>query len=289
MNLVFLSSPSQSALYDSIDQFLANITFLFPYPMDTVSMIQLALLLIGGALGLGLLFRLFFGKQCQPNQAVSVVIGILFLYCVTVAIYTINPWQLSQYLSPLPFAIFRKDILIILPFGGTDRMLISSHILSLVILCFIVHFLNMILPKGKSFIIWLFLKILSLALAIFLNLAVNLMITTLLPDLLTTYAPMVLLAVLTAALIIGLFNPLLCILFTVVNPLVGLLYTFFFSSMIGKQLTKAVLSTAILCTFFLVMEHLGYTVFDITSSALLGYLPFSVILLLMYYVFDRKL
>lgn len=276
-------------LIQSIESFLKESGSYLPSEFGISSYIQLTLLLIVGTVGLGFLFRIFFGKHCDANTAISVSAGILFIYAITVAVYAFNPLGLSQYLSPLPFALFRRDILIIVPFNGTSIQLISTQILSLLILCFIVHFLDVILPTGRSFFTWLIFRSLSIGLAIFLNLAVNLALNTFLPQVLAEIAPMVLLILLGAALLIGLFNPLLCILFTIANPLVGLLYTFFFSTTIGKQLTKAVISASILCLIFFTMEIMGYTVIDITTSALMGYLPFCGILLLIWYLFDSKL
>lgn len=288
MTLDFLSTLGADQLKDRLSSFLADSGSYLPASLGISSSIQFALMVIALTIGCGFVFRVFFGKRCSANQAVSASIGILFIYTLTVFIYSLNPLDLSKYLSPLPFAIFRTDILIILPFGGAERSLICSHILSLIILCFIIHFLDFVLPTGKSFFSWLLLRCLSIVMAIFLNLAVNLAINIFLPDVLAIHAPGILLALLGAALIIGLFNPLLCIVFTVVNPVVGLLYTFFFSNAIGKQLTKAVISATILCILFLILEYLGYTVIDISSSAVLGYLPISGILLLLWFIFDYK-
>lgn len=289
MNQDILSLLGADRLVQSVESFLSESGSYLPSELGISSFVQMAILLIAGTVVLGVVFRVFFGKRCNANKAISVSAGILFLYAVTIAVYALNPLDLSKYLSPLPFALFHREILILVPFCGTEFPLIAAQILSLVILCFIVHFLDFILPTGKSFFTWLLFRCLSIGLAIFLNLAVNLAINTFLPQGLATYAPIVLLVVLGAALLIGLFNPLLCILFTIANPVVGLLYTFFFSTTIGKQLTKAVISTVILCLLFFAMEIMGYTVIDITASAVLGYLPFCGILLLIWYLFDCKL
>ena len=286
MNQDILSLLGADRLIHSVESFLTESGSFLPAELGISSFVQLAILLIFGTVILGFVFRIFFGKHCNANKAISVSAGILFIYAVTIAVYALNPLDLSKYLSPLPFALFRRDILILVPFSGTAFSLIAAHILSLVILCFIVHFLDFLLPTGRSFFSWLFFRCLSIGLAIFLNLAVNLAINTFLPQGLAAYAPMVLLIVLGAALLIGLFNPLLCILFTIANPVIGLLYTFFFSTTIGKQLTKAVISTVILCLLFFAMEIMGYSVIDITSTAVIGYLPFCGILLLIWYLFD---
>lgn len=276
------------SLIERIESVLSESGSFLPEGLGVSSYIQLTLLFVAGIIALGVLFRIFFGKQCNAIKAISVSAGVLFLYAITIVVYALNPLDLSKYLSPLPFALFRRDILIMIPFHGTEVPLISAQILSLLVLCFIVHFLDFILPTGRNLFTWLVFRIATIGLAIFLNLAVNLAINTFLPQGLAMYAPITLLILLGAALLIGLFNPLLCVIFTIANPIVGLLYTFFFSTTIGKQLTKAVISSTIICLFFLVLEIMGYTVLDITASALPAYLPFFGILLLIWYLFDRK-
>ena len=276
------------SLIERIESVLSESGSFLPEGLGVSSYIQLTLLFVAGIIALGVLFRIFFGKQCNAIKAISVSAGVLFLYAITIVVYALNPLDLSKYLSPLPFALFRRDILIMIPFHGTEVPLISAQILSLLVLCFIVHFLDFILPTGRNLFTWLVFRIATIGLAIFLNLAVNLAINTFLPQGLAMYAPITLLILLGAALLIGLFNPLLCVIFTIANPIVGLLYTFFFSTTIGKQLTKAVISSTIICLFFLVLEIMGYTVLDITASALPAYLPFFGVLLLIWYLFDRK-
>lgn len=287
MNTDWFSVLGADRLIDSISTFLDSTNDLIPTTNE--EMILLFLGVVVFALGLGFVFRLFFGARCTVNRSISGFLGVLFVYAVTVVVYTLKPWNLSQYLSPLPFAVFRNDILIVTSFIDNDLSLVSAQLLSLVILCFIIHLLSFLLPNGGSLLWWLFFRIVAVGLAIALNLAANWALNTFLPDIIANYAPTVLLAVLAAALLVSLFNPLLCILFTVVNPLVGLLYTFFFSNTIGKNLTRAVLSAVLICGLFYFMVYAGFGVINITTHALLTYAPFAAVLLGVWFVFDYKL
>ncbi|MGM9603616.1 MAG: hypothetical protein ACI3XG_00955 [Faecousia sp.] len=274
-------------LIDSVESFLNSTSNLIPTTLEDMILVFLAVSVF--VLGLGFVFRLFFGAHCLVNRSISGFLGVLFVYAVTVTVYTLRPWNLTQYLSPLPFAIFRKDILIITSSACSTISLLCSQLLSLIILCFIIHLLNFLLPNGRSFIGWLFFRLIAVALAIFLNLAANWALNTFLPDVIANSAPVALMAVLAVALLVSLFNPLLCILFTVANPVIGLLYTFFFSNTIGKNLTRAVLSAALTCGLFYLMEYVGFSVIDITHNALLTYAPFAAALLGIWFVFDYKL
>ena len=161
--------------------------------------------------------------------------------------------------------------------------------LSLIILCFLVHLLNFLLPCGRSFIPWLLMRCVCVVLAVALDLAANWALNAFLPAAVAESAPVALLAVLAVALLVSLFNPLLCILFTAANPVIGLLYTFFFSNTIGKNLTRAVLSAALTCALFYAMDYYGFSVIDITANALLRYSPFAAALLGVWFVYDYKL
>lgn len=285
----FLTAIGADRILSNLESMLSEAEALIPEELGIPTAAVFSLAFACAVLGIGVLFRVFFGKESMVNQSISTSVGILFIYAVTVIIYTLDPWRLAQYLSPLPFALFRKDILLFIPFWGTDTTLLCSQILSLVILCFIVHLLNQLIPKGKGFISWFLLRCISVGFAIFLNLTANWILNSLFPVGFAAYAPTVLLVILGVALLVGLFNPLLCIIFSIVNPIFGLLYTFFFSNLIGKQVTKAVFSTALVCVLFMIMEYWGYTVINITESAILSYLPFGAVFLITWYIFDRKL
>lgn len=271
----------------SIQSFLDGTSALIPTTFEKVLLLFLGVIIF--SLGLGMVFRIFFGAHCTINRSVSGFLGVLFVYALTVIVYTLKPWNLNQYLSPLPFAFFRSDILIISFSACSTLSLLASQLLSLIVLSFIIQLINTLLPDGRSFLGWFVFQLIGLALAIFLNLTANWALNTFLPGIIANYAPVILLGVLIAALLVSLFNPLLCVLFTVANPVVGLLYTFFFSNTIGKNLTRAVLSAALICGLFYFMEYAGFSVMDITQKSLLTAAPFAAALLGIWYFFDSKL
>lgn len=281
-----LSSFGADRLIASINDFLENSASIVPASFQNI--LSMVLILSALVFLAGFVFRILFGARCTVNRVISGSLEIFFIYLFTVAIYTLDPWEFSQYLSPLPFAIFRGDILIVTSVAGNSFSSIAPTLLSMLILCFIVHLLYFLLPTGKKLITWLLWRVISIVAAIFLNLAVNWALNMFLPGFVAAYAPTAVIAILAAAIVIGLFNPLLCIVFTVVNPVVGLLYAFFFSNAVGKQITKAVFSTAAACAVFYVMNYFGFAVIDITTASIISYLPVCLALLAIWYVFDHK-
>ena len=287
MQIDWFSVLGADRLIDSIQSILETTNALIPATLE--KSIILSALLIVFVLGLGLVFRLFFGRNCAVNRGISGFLEVLFIYAATVTVYTLKPWNLTQYLAPLPFAIFRGDILIVSYSACSTIPLLCSQLLSLIILCFIVHLLNFVLPRGRSFVPWLLMRAVCVVLAVGVDLAANWALNTFLPAVIAESAPVALITVLAVTLLVSLFNPLLCILFTAANPIVGLLYTFFFSNTIGKNLTRAVLSAGMVFALFYGMDYFECIVIDITPGALLRYSPFALALLGVWYVFDYKL
>ncbi len=287
MQIDWFSVLGADQLIDSIQSILETTNALIPATLE--KSIVLSALLIVFVLGLGLVFRLFFGRNCAVNRGISGFLEVLFIYAATVTVYTLKPWNLTQYLAPLPFAIFRGDILIVSYSACSTIPLLCSQLLSLIILCFIVHLLNFVLPRGRSFVPWLLMRAVCVVLAVGVDLAANWALNAFLPAVIAESAPVALITVLAVTLLVSLFNPLLCILFTAANPIVGLLYTFFFSNTIGKNLTRAVLSAGMVFALFYGMDYFECIVIDITPGALLRYSPFALALLGVWYVFDYKL
>lgn len=287
MQIDWFSVLGADRLIDSIQSILETTNALIPATLE--KSIILSALLIVFVLGLGLVFRLFFGRNCAVNRGISGFLEVLFIYAATVTVYTLKPWNLSQYLAPLPFAIFRGDILIVSYSACSTIPLLCSQLLSLIILCFIVHLLNFVLPRGRSFVPWLLMRAVCVVLAVGVDLAANWALNAFLPAVIAESAPVALITVLAVTLLVSLFNPLLCILFTAANPIVGLLYTFFFSNTIGKNLTRAVLSAGMVFALFYGMDYFECIVINITPGALLRYSPFTLALLGVWYVFDYKL
>lgn len=276
-------------LPDQLDALLSYAGTLIPADIDILSVLKLIGVLAVVTICLGLLGRLAFGKESSLNQSVCAAIGILFLYVLTVIIYTFKPWNLEAFLSPLPFVTFEGDYLILLPFRGTPYPILCDRVLSLLILAFLVNLLDFVFPKGKSIPGWYFLRLMSVAVCFILHFALNWVINKYIPNVLTTYAPMILLGVLAAMLLVSLANVILGALLIAVNPIVGAIYAFFFSNKIGRQLSKAVLTTVLLCGVFGLLEYFGYSVILISFSALPAYLPLIISLLLLWFLVGNAL
>ena len=99
----------------------------------------------------------------------------------------------------------------------------------------------------------------------------------------------ILLGVLVCLLLLGVLNVLLGLVLAVVNPILGAIYAFFFSNMIGKEITKAVFSTVLLCLLFVVLDQLGFYQLDISQSSFITYLPMTCFTMLLWYLLGHTL
>lgn len=260
-----------------------------PVEVDLMSAAQFMLYFSAINLILGVMGRMVLGKRSSLNLSVSSALGILFIYALTVVIYTFHPWKLEMLLSPLPFAAFHGDYLILMPISDLQFPALCGQILSLLVLAILVNLVDTFMPKGKNVFLWLLFRLMTIAACMGLHLTVNWAFRTYLPNILVTYAPMILLLALCFCLLSGLVNLLLGLVIASANPFLGAMYTFFFSNIVGKQVSKAVFSSAIICAVLYLLDLFGYTVICISAAALLTYLPLALVLLLLWYLIGSVL
>lgn len=274
---------------DKLDQLIALLPNKLPASLELIPTLKLIVVCLLITVAVGIFVRLILGKSSSLNRAISTAMGILAIYAATAVIHTLNPWRIAGYLSTLPFIYFGNDCLIVVPFSTTPLFALCGHILSLVILSFLVNLTDSILPQGRTVFAWFLLRILSVLFAAALNAFTTWSLESFLPSVLTEYAPAILLAVLIAFLLLGVFKAITNLLLIAVNPFFGTIYSFFFSNMVGKQLSKAVLSTAIMCGFFYFLDYIDFTIISITSAALLSYIPLAAAFLLLWFLLGNKL
>ena len=272
-----------------LSSFLTEAKSYVPTEIDFAGTMKFMLLFAAGSFLFSLLCRLILGKRSSLNHAVSSAMGILFMYAVTIIIYTFRPAVLMSYVSPLPFMVFAGDYMMVIPFDGSTIPALCHEILSLIILAFLTNLLDTLIPKGRSITGWYLLRLVTILLALGLHILADWAFDTYLPNVLVTYAPVILLGILAAMLLLGIANLFLGAVLAIVDPIMGAIYTFFFSTIVGKQLTKAVATTVILCAVFFVMNYFGYTIILLNHGALLSYIPFGIVMLILWYLIGHIL
>jgi hypothetical protein len=271
-------------MQDSLNHLVA----LLPADLDLSSIVKFLLIFAGIVLIIGFIAKLLFGKNSNLNRSVCAAIGILFIYAITIVIYTFDPADLARLLAPLPYVIFSNDKLYLFVFEGTRLSVICSQALSMVILAFLYHLIDDFMPRGKG-LHWLLYRLLTIVMAMALHYVATWATNTFLPAPLLSYAPTALLVILISLLLLGVLKVILGLVLTVVNPIIGAVYAFFFSSKLGKQLSKAVLTTLLLSILIMVLHYLGYSVISVSVASLSAYIPLILILLVLWYIIGHLL
>ncbi len=253
---------------------------------DFNSFWKAALVLLIGTLLLSIFGRFVFGKRSALNNAVSSAIGILFIYAVSVVLRSTGV-QINALLAPLPFVSFSGNEMVLFSFAGAHYTEICNQLLSMIILSFLVNLADGWLPRGKNVFSWIFFRCITVVVGYLLHLIVVWLFASYLPEGIVTYAPAILLGILVILLLTGALKIIVGALLTTVNPIIGGLYTFFFATVIGKQVTKAVLTTALLSALILGLQYVGVGVISIASAALVAYIPIMLVLIVLWYIVCR--
>ena len=255
---------------------------------DSVLFLKAALILAVSTIVLGTIGRFVFGKRSALNYSISSAISILFVYAATIVLYSLGA-RYQKFIAPLPFVSFTGTQMQLFSFAGSNYTIVCSQLLSMVILAFLSNLFEGILPKGKHFIGWLFFRCLGIVLGMAAHLVVTSLFNTYLPEGIVTYAPTILLALLVLLLLVGALKIVVGALLATVHPLIGAFYTFFFATVVGKALSKAILTTAILSGIIYAMNYIGVFVVSIASEALIAYIPLLIVLVVIWYVVSRLL
>lgn len=271
-----------------MEQILTYLESLIPEGVEGSSLLTSVLTVCAAVLVISLLARLFFGRKSTLNRSISSAINILFIYAVTITVQSLGV-NLGFLLSPLPFVSLEGEYMSIMDLLNSDYTVICSHILSMVILAFLANIADGWLPEGKKLLSWFFFRCISVLLAMVLHLLVTTILTALLPEGLLELAPTVLLSLLVVMILVGALKYLVGLVIGTVNPIIGALYTFFFANVVGKMLSKAVLTAALVTSIVLILNYFGITALLVASTALLAYLPFLLVLLAVWYVVGHLL
>ena len=244
-------------------------------------------MLIAALFALALAGRFVFGKKSPLLRAVSSAIGILFIYALTIVLGGLGE-GFQKFIAPLPFITIENETMVLFNFQA-DYTVVTTQILSMIILSFLMNLADGWLPKGKHVVVWIIFRCVAVIAGLVLHLIATGLLTTYLPEGLVTYAPVILLAILALMLLTGALKFLVGIVLTTVNPLIAALYTFFFANVVGKQITKAVLTTAIMTGVVILLQKLGVVAISIAAAALAAYIPLLILLLVVWYIVGKLL
>lgn len=256
--------------------------------LNYTNLILSGIVLFLGSLLFSLLGKFIFGTKSTLNRAGSSAFSILFLYGF-IAVLSSAGAQFQHLIASLPYVTIENEMLTLFSFSDATFTIICGELLSMIVLSFLVNIADILLPRGKNIIIWLFTRCLSVLLALALHLISTRLLSAYLPEGIVSYAPPILLGILVIMLLTGILKIFVGIAISIVNPVIAAVYTFFFANIIGKEITKAVITTALLTALVFLLQYLGITEISIAASALWAYIPFVFILTALWYATCRYL
>ena len=262
-----------------------------PESIDPAQLALTAAAFMAVALIIGSLGRALLVQNSELTNAISSAIGILFIYVATVVVMTVGGdlEQFQPYLSPLPFIHIDNDSLHLMVLENTDYHLVCGQILSMVILAFLVNLLDAWIPRGNGIISWFIFRCATVVLAILAHWGATELIAGVIPDVIVNNAATTLLGLLAVMLAVGCLKFLVGIAIATVNPIIAALYTFFFANAVGRQLSKAFLTTALLTALVWALNTVGMNIIPIDIAALTGYVPFLGLLAVLWYIINMIL
>ena len=256
--------------------------------LDFWGLAKISGVILLGSLLFTSLCRFIFGRKSLLGTSISSAIAILFIYAASVMILTMaQEW--SWLVSPLPFVELSSQQIRFFTFQGADYTFIASQLLSLVILSFLVNLVDTWMPRGKNILTWVFWRCVTIVLGFALHFVTTWAFHKYLPQGIVIYAPVILLAILVLMLLTGALKIPVGLMLTTVNPLIAALYTFFFANIVGKQVTKAVFTAGILTGLVYLLQNLGVAALPLVAGALIAYVPFLIVLVIIWYTVNRLL
>lgn len=236
----------------------------------------------------GAVFRISLGKGSNWTRALCAAVIVLLVYLTEVLLQLFLP-QIRTQLPHLPFVYVDQQRFLL---GNLERLsepALFGGLVRLMILSFLVNLLDDFLPKGESFGNWCLWRGVLVVLALALYNFICPILEAAMPALFTVWAKPLILGCWIMILLSGAVKVLMGLILTVVNPLVGIVYAFFFSHKVGSQMSKAILTTLILTAVIAVLNHLEVLVFAFGSFSPAVYAPACVITVVTIYLFDRFL
>lgn len=256
--------------------------------IDWLTVLRTALMFAVTAFAAGAVLRIVFGKQAKITRAISASLSILMIYLAAVLIYLFLPGYRAE-LASLPFITVDDQCFILWNLPELSDTVLYGSLLRLFLLAVLVNLLESLLPDGEKFTTWYLWRCLTaLAGLVFYHLLCGLA-EQYAPELFGDWAKPVVLGFWALILLSGALKLLLTVVLTVVHPLIGALYAFFFSNLFGRQFSKSILTTLILVGLVSALNGMGFTQFAFSDFSLLSYGPTCLILIGTLYLFGRFL
>ncbi len=256
--------------------------------VDWLTVLQTAAFYAVGIFLLGAFLRSVLGKDSPFIRAVSATVSILMIYLAAILLYVFAP-SLRSTVNQLPFLLVNAQRCALWDIASLSGELLYPALLKLSILALVVNTLEEFMPKGKKFWSWYLWRCVTVAAGLGLYILACETASNFAPEFFGSWAKYILWLFVTVIGLSLLLKVALSVILTVVNPIIGAVYTFFFSNLFGTQFSKSILTTAILVTIVWGLNAMGLTQFAFADFSLASYGPVCAIAVLALYLLGRLL
>lgn len=247
--------------------------------LSELSFAPVALALIAVFILAGLA-RLALGEVSNVIPAAGSCVQLVLVGLIATALYAAFP-SLGQMLSQMPFLnLFANGFRLISP-AQLEYNALFPALMRLFLLAFVINFWEELLPKSKKFVSWLLMRLFSAVGSLCCYFLLCGALQRYFPQIFNQWAMAIVLSILGCFCLLGICKGLLTLAAVVVHPLLGLLFSFFFSHVIGRALTRAVITCALFLGLAWYLGANGICCFD------LQLLPVSLLTMAVRYMLDR--
>lgn len=237
---------------------------------------------------LSAVFRVIQGKDSAVTESFRTGLTLLLSYLLLILMYQFFPALRGQ-LPQLPFSRVDEHCFVLLPVCSFAEELLYSQLFRLGILTLIMNFCDALLPKEEDFSSWFLRCFLGVFAGFVLYGFFIRLIEATIPQLLGAWAKPLVLGFCGVLLLSWVLKLLLGVVLTVMNPIVGAVYGFFFSHALGKQFPKSILTTGILLSALEGLNRIGKASFSFPDFDSISFSAPLLILSICLYLFHRFL
>lgn len=274
-----------------MDIFSTYILTLFPEGFHPLDMLRTVVYLIGIVMILALLIRLIHKKASKYNHALSSAMALMFMYLLMILLHKVIPQIVDPVLDKLPLIDVNFEAGTISLFQFSDMRFTQSclELVYVLILSFCLIGLDDLIPDARNVGTWMLLQFIIACIAMAIYCFVLNCINTFSPEILTSYAPMVLICVLLFMVFLGILKVLLGLVLMAVNPLLVAVGAFFSSNKLGMALGKSVMCSFVMVVATALLKYKGLTVVALSDLTFLVCLVPLVVLALLWVVIGHIL
>ncbi len=256
--------------------------------LDLLTAIKIACIIGLAVFAVGAVIRAIFGRGSSLTRSVSATLNILLIYLSAIVLYYYFP-ALRSMLNTLPFITITPEHFFVWDISGISDSVFYPALLQMAVLAFFVNTLEAYLPRGKKILTWYLYRMVTGLGAFALYSGFGYLVTAIAPEIYGSWAKTIILGFWGLIILIALLKLILSAILTVVNPILGACYAFFFSSNMGKQFSKAILTTVFMVLIVYYLNQTAFTSVEFSSLSLAAYGPTSIIILIALYLFGRFL